>query len=367
LTAPPPHPPDLQPGNGYQLPAEAYYSEQWHQREQTRLFRRTWNFVGDSRELANSGDYLTADIGGEPLLIVKGDDGQLRGFHNVCRHRGAKLLDSTGHCATITCPYHRWQYNLGGELINIPQQLDQLPGVDTKDWSLLPMRLQQWRGLLFVNPDGKAPEFNDWLGELSSLLAGFRPNELEALCESQFEFSANWKFYIENHVDWYHLWYTHPKSLRMWDHHDATIHQTGAHWVSFEPTHVGAAPMAPPLAAIPGLSETQRQNGAHLIFPNLTLFTGESYFALGYVQPITSERARMHFRAFIEPDQPTSPELAERFLAAFRQITEVEDAGMTARLQATVRSAAFSVGPMTLGYEAPIARFHDEYLSVMHA
>lgn len=356
----------LQPGNGYQLPPEAYYEQGWFRREQRQLFRRTWNFVGETRELPQSGSYLTADIGGGPVVIVRDSAGVLRAFHNLCRHRGAKLLDDAGTCDAIVCPYHRWRYQLDGTLANVPQQATQLPALDPANWGLIPVALAQWRGLLFVNPDNSAAPFDDWLAEMPDILGAFAPDRLMLLSEGTFEFAANWKFYVENHVDWYHLWYTHPQSLRMYDHHLGDLVQAGAHWASFEPLRPGQAAMTPDLKPIRGLSARQRQNGAHLLFPNLTLFTGEGYFATGLVTPLGPDRAQMRFRAFIEPEQSTSPELEAAVLQSFREITEVEDAGMTQRLQAAVQSDGFAVGPMTLDHEAPIARFHDEYLAVFH-
>ncbi|MEM9743964.1 MAG: aromatic ring-hydroxylating dioxygenase subunit alpha [Pseudomonadota bacterium] len=352
----------LQPGNGYRLPAEAYYSEDWYRREQRQLFRRTWNYIGDTADFPGTGSYRSLVLGGSPVVVVRGADGELRGFHNVCRHRGALLMDGSGTCETMTCPYHRWQYDLDGTLKNVPQRKAQLPAMDLNDWGLRPARLAEWRGLLFLNPDGAAPAFEDWLGDLPTLLNGYRPDTLSTLTSGHYDFAANWKFYIENHVDWYHLWYTHPETLRMWDHHAGEMLQTAQHWVSFEPTRADAGSFVPPLKAIPSLSSRERLNGAHLVFPNLTLFTGESYFATGWVEPLGPARARMHFRARVAPDQALDPSVAEDFLAAFRAITEHEDAAMTERLQATVESEAFSVGPMTMTHEAPIAHWHDAYL-----
>lgn len=354
----------LQPGNGYRLPPEAYHSESWFRREQRQLFARTWNFAGEARDLPNVGDYLTCDLGGGPILLVRDESRTLRAFHNLCRHRGAKLLDDQGNCRAITCPYHRWQYRLDGALDNVPQQQTQLPGLDPEDWGLVPAALAVWRGLLFVNPDGTAPAFEPWLAGMQDVLAGYHPDRLSVLAEGVFEFRANWKFYIENHVDWYHLWYTHPQTLRMWSHHDGEMLQPGPHWASFEPPSPNATPMTPTLLPIPGISDRARHNGAHLIFPNLTLFTGEGYFATGRVTALAADRCRMDFRALIEPGQSVSDQLQQDFLKAFRDITEVEDAGMTERLQAAVRSPAFAVGPMTQAHEAPIAHLHDAYLQV---
>ncbi len=363
----PPSAQSLQPGNGYRLPAEAYYDQAWFHREQKQLFRRSWNFVGETRDIPQVGDYLTATIGGSPIVVVRGEDQKLRAFHNVCRHRGAQLLDAQGNCNAIVCPYHRWQYKLDGSLRNVPQQIKQLPAMNLDEWGLIPAALSQWQGLVFVNPDSQASAFETWLADIPDLLGSFEPDRLRVLCEGTFEFAANWKFYVENHVDWYHLWYTHPKSLRMWEHHQGEMLQSGAHWASFEPTRPGSSSMTPELKPIGGLSERQQQNGAHLLFPNLTLFTGATYFATGLVMPLAPNRTQMHFRALVEPEQVTSTEMAQIMLQAFQEITEVEDAGMTERLQATVQSDAFAVGPMTMDHEAPIARLHDEYLAVFNA
>ncbi|MEM1434551.1 MAG: aromatic ring-hydroxylating dioxygenase subunit alpha [Pseudomonadota bacterium] len=356
----------LQPGNGYQLPAAAYFEQDWFRREQRQLFRRSWNFVCETRDLASPGAFVTADVGGSPVVVVRGEDQVLRAFHNVCRHRGARLLDERGQCSALICPYHRWQYGLDGQLTNVPQQAEQLPLLDRDRWGLLPVAVAEWLGLVFVNPDGAAPAFETWIAGMPTFVADYEPARLEVLTEGVFEFAANWKFYVENHVDWYHLWYTHPQTLRMWDHHEGQMHQTGAHWVSFEPPRSGHPAMTPELLPIAGLQERQRQNGAHLLFPNLTLFTGATYFATGLVTPLAPDRTQMRFRALIEPGQTKTPELAQNMLRAFQEITEIEDAGMTERLQAAVQSDAFAVGPMTLGHEAPIARFHDEYLAVFN-
>ena len=364
---PPPAVLALQPGSGYRLPPQAYYSNDWFYREQRQLFRRTWNFVGETRDLVAPGDFLTADVGGAPIVVMRDQQGQLRAFHNLCRHRGAKLMDGSGNCEAMVCPYHRWRYALDGRLQSVPQQADQFPDLALEDWGLQPVALAQWQGLLFVNPDGAAPEFDGWLDGLPASLQGFAPDQMELLIEGTFEFAANWKFYIENHVDWYHLWYTHPQTLRMWDHHAGNMEQPGAHWVSFEPTRAEQPSLVPTLQPLSGLADQQRQNGAHLIFPNLTLFTGESYFATGLVTPLAADRARMHFRALVAPNQNLSSEVAEQFLSAFHQITEQEDAAMTARLQAAVQSDAFGVGPMCQTFEAPIARLHAEYLAVFEA
>ena len=354
-----------QPGGGYRLPAAAYFDQSWYEREQSSLFERTWIYAGEARDLPNAGSYLTRRIGNSPIMLVRNEQGHLGAFHNVCSHRGAMILEAEGTCSAIVCPYHRWAYNLSGALTNVPQQATQLPDLAYEAWGLQPVRFATWEGLIFVNIDGQAPPFDDWLAPLLVHLEGYRPASLSLLGEGCYEFSANWKFYIENHIDWYHLWYTHPTTLRDWDHHQGQMYQPGCHWASFEPPRSSEVTLGPStMAPIDGLGGEQLLNGAHLIFPNLTLFTGPSYFALGFIEPLGPERARMHFRGLAAPNQPLTPEVRDAFVDAFREITEKEDASMTQRLQSTVRSRAWKVGPMTMEHEAPIPRFHEAYLSL---
>ena len=104
----------LQPGNGYQLPPEAYYSQEWFEREQKDLFSAAWNFACTTDALVQPGNYVSIQIGHYPIVLVCGEDEVIRGFHNSCRHRGARITDDRGTCKTLVCPYHRWQYALDG-------------------------------------------------------------------------------------------------------------------------------------------------------------------------------------------------------------------------------------------------------------
>jgi phenylpropionate dioxygenase-like ring-hydroxylating dioxygenase large terminal subunit len=345
----------LQPGNGYRLPPEAYYDAAWFQREQRELFPATWNFVCSTADVATPGSYFTSQIGHYPIAVVRDKNNSLRAFHNVCRHRGARILDDAGECSRITCPYHRWQYGLDGRLENVPQSEAQIPLLAKEDWALKTANLAQWMGLVFVNPDGTAPAFNSWLGPINERLRRYDLEGLAELAREEYTFDANWKFYIENHIDWYHLWYTHSRTLSMLDHHAGYWEQSGAHWLSFEPFK--ESDRADSFRPIEQLNDELRFNGAHLLFPNLPLFGGAGWFGTGHLMPLAADKTRMSFRLWALPDQD-----ATEFLSGFHEVTQVEDAEMAARMQATVQSPAFQVGPLTEQHEAPITHFHDHYL-----
>ncbi len=346
---------DLQPGGGYQLPAEAYFDEGWLDREKRELFPANWNFICTESDISEPGSYLATEVGHYPIIVLRDEAGELRAFHNICRHRGARLLEDTGNCSRIVCPYHRWQYGLDGSLQNAPQADKELPDMNKADWGLMPVPVESWMGMVLVNPDGKAGSLEDWLGDLKGYMDVFRVDQLTELAQGEYTFNANWKFYIENHIDWYHLWYTHAQTLGSLDHHKGYYHQLGSHWVSYEPFK--DPERADPFKSLEWLDDEARLNGAHLMFPNLALFSGSSWFGIGHLVPDAPDLTRMQYRFFaLDGQDPTL------FLEGFKQVTQVEDAEMAARLQSTVRSPAFNVGPLTQNYEKPITEFHDNYL-----
>ncbi len=348
-----------QPGSGYRLPPEAYHQPDWLALEQRDLFPATWNYVGTVAELAEIGAYLTATVGTHEVLVIRDDGGEIRAFHNVCRHRGSLLVRGTGECAAIRCPYHGWQYGTDGALRLVPQSAEQFPDLAKSDWGLLPVACEIWMGLVFVNPANNAAPLDEWLAGVDGTLGRFDASRLSILAEVDFSLTTNWKFYLENHIDWYHLWYTHAESLGSVPHHSGVQQWHGPHWTSFTPTGEELAEGIS-LAPIPWVPRELHGIGAHLVFPNLLIFTGAEYFGIGQILPSTPSQSRFRFRLMgMEGGDPTT------FMAGFSYIAETEDAEMASRLQATVASPAFAVGPMAAAHEANIPRYHDRYLEIL--
>jgi len=206
------------------LPARWYVDPGIYEQERQQIFARTWWPVGPEQSLAEAGAYRAECIAGWPLLVLRGNDGQLRAFHNVCRHRAAPLLkDGTGQCnGTLRCPYHGWLYDDTGCLQSAPRFLppdtSQKDGPGHKDdldfaqWSLFPLRVACWRGLIFVCMDPSAPSLAQWLGSADKLCQPFPPaTALEFYGEYRLEGAANWKTYCDNTVEGYHLASIHPR------------------------------------------------------------------------------------------------------------------------------------------------------------
>lgn len=352
---------------GYLLPADAYRSVDWFVREQAALFTPRWTLAATTEELRHAGDFAAATAGHAPLVVVRGSDGGLRSFHNLCRHRGMQLLTGTGRCErTIDCFYHQWRYTLDGELRVVPQRREQFPDLDLTQWGLLPAAVAEWEGMVFVHPDPDAPPLSAALAGLSANLGSFRPGRLEQVAKVDLDCRSNWKLFVENHIDVYHLWYLHAQTLGDFDHTRFEHRHVGPDWFSYEPRRSGrgdgatATELDRGTVAIAHLDERDRQGlGAHLVFPNLMVATAAEFLATYEAVPVSPDRCRIDLRICAEPGAD-----ANQLVDAVTSFI-TEDISACERVQAGMASPAFSVGPLARDHEAPITAFHRNVLAAL--
>jgi choline monooxygenase len=197
------------------LPAEYYSDPEIARRENRAVFARNWTLFGPAAGLEAAGSWCAAEINGVPIFVVRGDDGALRAFRNLCRHRGAMLFcGDEGTAKLVTCPYHGWTYGLTGDLRATPG-FDVEGGFDRGRHGLLPLRVETWQGLVFVCSDASAVDLATWLGELPRLCAEFPlAPQMEFFGAYVVEGAANWKTYCDNTVEGYHLPMVHPRLAR---------------------------------------------------------------------------------------------------------------------------------------------------------
>jgi choline monooxygenase len=206
------------------LPASWYVDDAIYRRERDRIFARHWWLFGPEEPLRDSSAYRAERISGWPIFLIRGSDGDLRGFHNVCRHRASPLLsEGQGRCELIRCPYHGWLYDTDGQL-RAARDFGDDPEFDSADFGLYPVRVECWRGLVFVCFDPVAPGLADWLGSTPALCESYpAPLELEYHGEFSVEGAANWKAYADNTVEGYHLPFVHPRLTRSVDRKNLEI------------------------------------------------------------------------------------------------------------------------------------------------
>ena len=200
------------------LPRDAYISEDFFRREQETLFRQGWVLVGFAHEIARPGDVRPVSVGGMPVLLVREGGGGVRGFHNVCRHRGATLVDKP--CSgqrLMVCPYHHWSYDLTGRLRATPHfggfGQQKVEGFEKGEWGLKPVRVGVWHDWIFVNLDGEAPDFEEHCAPLAQLIDDFDMTTLMPLAVIDLGVvKANWKLLMENFIEPYHVPFVHPET-----------------------------------------------------------------------------------------------------------------------------------------------------------
>jgi choline monooxygenase len=196
---------------GATLPADWYADPAIGRLEQERIFARAWQYAGRLELASKPGDYFTSFAGNIPVAVVRDASGELRAFVNVCRHRGHLVMDGAGNRKTLQCPYHAWTYELDGSLRTAPRS-EREPGFDAASYSLLPVRVETWGPLVFVNPDADAGPLADALGKLPARVAesGLDLDRLRFRSRNDWEIAANWKIAIENYLECYHCPVAHP-------------------------------------------------------------------------------------------------------------------------------------------------------------
>jgi len=194
------------------LPPEVYKSQEWYDKEVDTIFRTAWLVGTREEEIPNPGDYVRIDIVGEPLIILRDMDGVIRALSASCRHRGSELVSGKGNCRLLVCPYHAWSYSLKGELKAAPSMND-VKGFDKCDHSLPSIRAETWGGFVFINFDLDAKPLLESLGALPERFKDYDMENMKVTKKWENTFNANWKIWVENSREGYHVRTVHRESL----------------------------------------------------------------------------------------------------------------------------------------------------------
>ena len=194
------------------MPPEIYTSASFLELEQQTIFQREWQCVGRASTLSKTGDYLTADIAGQPIVVLRGSDEQIKAYSNVCLHRMSVLLEGRGNTRSIVCPYHAWSYTLAGELRAAPL-MDRQSGFCKEAYKLPQVRCEIWEGWLYVNLDANARPVSEHLGALSDLIAPYQMANYVETFHEEHVWDTNWKVLAENFMESYHLPMLHKATV----------------------------------------------------------------------------------------------------------------------------------------------------------
>jgi phenylpropionate dioxygenase-like ring-hydroxylating dioxygenase large terminal subunit len=329
------------PASAETLPFSWYSDEEVLRRERSSIFARVWQYGGRAEQVAAPGSFLATDAGGIPIVVTRDQGGVLRAFLNVCRHRGAVLLEGCGERNTIQCHYHAWTYELDGSLRTAPRS-EREAAFDKAEWSLRPASIDTWGPFLFVNPDPDAPPLAEHLGQLPEIMS--RDIDVDALVfHSRVEFgaNANWKIVVENFLECYHCATAHPGFSAEVDVHP------DRYLLEAHPTFSAQFCKA---------KATGEHGQFHLLYPNtgINVFPGPANLSIGPVAPNGTGRTERYLDYFFAPDVDEA--WLEDFFAFDDQVGK-EDTVLVESVHRGMAAGVLTEGRLLLNSEPLLAAF----------
>jgi phenylpropionate dioxygenase-like ring-hydroxylating dioxygenase large terminal subunit len=320
--------------------------------ERERIFRRFWQYVGRSDVVAEPGSFATTRAGHIPVVLVRDEEGTLRAFLNVCRHRGSLVCEGAGKRATLQCPYHAWTYGLDGRLLTAPRA-DREGGVEVDELGLVQLSVDTWGPFVFVNPDADPDPLADVLEDIPERVAaeGVDVQSLRFLQRSESELDANWKICVENFLECYHCPVAHPGFSAVVDVSPGSyLLDTGRRRMS----QVGT-PRPEPRGTYDPTGEVERGQ-FHLLFPNtaVNVMPGRPNLSIGPIVPLSPGRTYRFLDYFVAPDADDA--WIEEMLA-FDAEVGAEDTRLVERVQRGVSSGLVENGFLLPESERLVAHF----------
>jgi glycine betaine catabolism A len=345
------------------LPPRVFHDAAVFEFEKERWFERTWLNVGRAPDFDTPGTYALVDLAGESVIVVRGRDGVLRAFHNVCRHRGSTLVDppedgDTGSLVRIQCPYHAWIYELDGSLKRAPHT-EQLVDFEAAENELLPVRIDTWAGFVFINVDPASADLADYLADLPVAVADYPIASLRRARRIEYDVAANWKVIGENYSECYHCPGVHPQLNRLSPYDRGRNLESSGPWAGGWMELVedadtmsvdGQAHGRPPFAGI-GADNTRRVY-YFVVWPNLLLSLHPDYVMTHQVWPIDAERSRVICEWLFEPSTMSRVDFDPSDAVDFWDLTNRQDWEVCARQQVGTRSRAYVAGRYSLMEDA---------------
>jgi choline monooxygenase len=309
--------------------------------------------VADLPALRTPGDYVAATIGASPVVVVRGHDGELRGFLNVCPHRGATIAEGSGNCGRqLRCPYHAWSYSTEGRLVGAPSREEF--SCDFATVRLLPMRIATAGPMVFGCLDAAAPPFEEWVGELAPALARARGAEMELAIEYTYEVDVNWKIYVENGLEGYHVAVVHDIL------NDFVETRTARHFFDEHASHTHAFIKPEYREMIPKLPHLTEEEHTYVrfghIFPNLIPVLAPAEFSYLRIDPVGPERIRLVARSF---DLGGEMAALRDFRRDALDRTNRQDIGVVTRVQRGLHAHGYRGGVHSSFLECRIGHFEQ--------
>ncbi|HYO92055.1 MAG TPA: SRPBCC family protein [Pyrinomonadaceae bacterium] len=334
------------------LPASRYTDPRFLEEEKAKVFSRTWQLVGRSEQVKEPGQYFTAMAGDEPVLIVRGMDEKLRAFSNVCRHRAGPVAEGAGARKSFRCGYHGWTYALDGRLVHTPE-FDRVENFKREENCLPEFRVEAWGALLFVNLDMEAEPLRQTLEDLPERVSQRNLGAMQPAARRDWLVNCNWKVYVDNYLEGYHIPIVHPSLNRELDYEEYRTETRRFYSIQHSPIRRDRA------QRLKVNAETGEDEAQYFwLFPNLMLNVYPDNYSTNLIIPLDEGRTLTVFEwYFLNPESEETKEALRRTVE-FSDEIQLEDIKICEAVQRGLRSRTYSQGRYSVRRENGVHHFH---------
>lgn len=342
------------PLEGWSLPAWTYDDPDFFAAEVDKVFRPSWQVVCHESDIPQPGDWQTLDWLGESIIVVRGADGEVRAFHNVCRHRGSRIVDGTEGCARkLVCPYHAWTYELDGRLTGVPGKAD-YPGLDTAQHGLAPVEHEVWHGFVFIRlRDDGGPSVAAMMAPYADQVAPYRFAELRALGRVTLRpREVNWKNVADNYSDGLHIPVAHPGLTRLFGKSygieaEAQVDRMWGDLVDRPSANWSERLYQRLLPRVDHLPEASQRRWLYFkLWPNVAFDIYPDQVDFMQFLPVSPTQTLIREISYVLQDDRREMRAARYLNWRINRQVNAEDTALITRVQMGMASSSFSIGPL---------------------
>jgi len=327
------------------IPSQWYTDPAFHVFDLQAVFSNTWQHLSPVSKLQNIGDQVVGMVGGNPVLAVKGQDGNLRAFYNVCRHRGGPLATKDCQSKILQCKYHGWTYLLDGSLRGTPK-FDRTELFDKKDFGLVPIRLATWENLVFLHLSGEEPPLEGLFEGIRETIAPVNLSSMKFFKRVDYDVECNWKVYVDNYLEGYHLPYVHPELCNLLDYQNYRTETFRYYSLQHSPIQQGQALYG----------STDGPAYYFFVWPNFMLNILPGRLQTNVVIPTASNRCMVRFEYYYDAESRQAHAEAEKDIEYSNRVQQ-EDAEICAHVQRGLESRAYDKGRFSPEMENGVYHF----------
>jgi choline monooxygenase len=329
------------------IPAHWFTHPDMDKTDRQLILAKSWQYVGHESQIARPGDYLVDDIIGRPILVVRNQSSDILCFSNVCRHRGGPLATKSGSARMLRCVYHAWTYNLDGALVGAPK-FEGVENFNKQDCTLPRYRMESYEGFLFVNFSGDAPPLAQHLAGIKETIKPINLSDMRFYKRVVYEVSANWKVYIDNYMEGYHILPVHPGLAKILDVSGYKTTIEGSKVLQYGP--------------LAGEDNPYHTGGAayyYQVFPNLMLNILPGRVQMNSILPIDADRCLTVFDFFFSETDVAKLDIRAKDDLEISDVVQKEDIWICELIQKGLKSGTYDKGRICVQEERGVWAFQN--------